>query len=139
MLKRKLSAVAIALAVASPAAFATNGMFSHGYGTKNKGMAGAGVAFAQDSLITATNPAGLVYVGNRIDLGAALFSPKRKYEADDKSFLAGGTGPFGPQQPFAVAEGQSSSSDYFIIPTFGWAKPINDVSSFGIAFTAMVA
>ncbi len=41
----KLSALAIATAMAcSPAAFATNGYFVHGYGTKANGMGGVGVA-----------------------------------------------------------------------------------------------
>ena len=42
-----LAAIAVLLA---PAAEATNGYFTHGYGTSNKGLAGAGVAFPQDAL-----------------------------------------------------------------------------------------
>ena len=34
-------------------AAATNGYFAHGYGTKNKGLAGGGVALPQDSMIAA--------------------------------------------------------------------------------------
>ncbi len=44
---------------------ATNGYFSHGYGIKAKGMAGATTAFAQDAMIAATNPAGMAFVGDR--------------------------------------------------------------------------
>ena len=41
-------AVALAAGVALPtSAFATTGYFSHGYGTKSKGLAGAGVALSQ--------------------------------------------------------------------------------------------
>ena len=51
-----LGAVAAVLILA-PVAQATNGYFTHGYGTTNKGMAGAGVALPQDALTVATNPA----------------------------------------------------------------------------------
>jgi long-chain fatty acid transport protein len=58
-------------------AFATDGYFTIGYGIKQQGQGGAGVAFPQDSLAAATNPAGIVFVGNRFDLGMTLFRPIR--------------------------------------------------------------
>lgn len=58
-------------------AFATNGYLAHGYGIKSKGMAGTGVALPQDTLIGATNPAGIAFVGNRVDLGVPYLSPRR--------------------------------------------------------------
>ena len=60
---------------------ATNGYFSHAYSIKNKGMAGAGVAAPLDAMVPSTNPAGLTEVGNRFDLGIALFNPNREYSA----------------------------------------------------------
>jgi hypothetical protein len=65
----------------SHTAHATNGYFAHGYGTKTKGMAGAGVALPQDAMAAATNPAGMAFVGERADVGLALFSPMREYKA----------------------------------------------------------
>ncbi|MFP5504789.1 MAG: hypothetical protein ACLGH6_01190, partial [Gammaproteobacteria bacterium] len=62
---RTMVALAVAAAIAAPAAHATNGYFKIGYGTKNRGMAGAGLAFSQDSLAPAVNPSGLSFVGNR--------------------------------------------------------------------------
>lgn len=56
---------------------ATNGYFDHGYGIKAKGMGGAGIAFAQDALAPATNPAGLVYVPDSMDIGLSFFRPDR--------------------------------------------------------------
>jgi len=51
ILKRTLTSVAVAAAlVIAPLANATNGYFKIGYGSKNRGMAGAGMAFGQDSL-----------------------------------------------------------------------------------------
>lgn len=64
------------LILAAPA-FATDGYFSTGYGIKQLGQGGAGVAFPQDSLAAATNPAGMVFVGDRFDLGMTFFRPIR--------------------------------------------------------------
>ena len=49
---------------------ATNGELAHAYGARQSGIAGSGVAFPQDPLIGAINPAGVVWVGrkNEIDI-----------------------------------------------------------------------
>ena len=39
--------------------YATDGYFPHGYGVKSQGMGGIGVAFPQDSIAAAMNPAGM--------------------------------------------------------------------------------
>jgi len=67
--RNKFFAATMALLTATPAAFATNGYFSHGYGIKTKALAGAGIALPQDSLAIATNPAGLTEIGTRFDVG----------------------------------------------------------------------
>lgn len=124
--KKALLATLIAGSVGLPGlAQATNGTFSHGYGTKNKGMAGAGVALPQDSLSAANNPAAMAFVGDRMDFGAALFSPHRSYEASDNLY---------PAPAFGVAEGDNDSSrNYFLIPHFGYNKMMGDSSSFGVS------
>ncbi len=126
MNRRYLAAAAVALCLAVPGtSFATNGYFSHGYGTKSKGMAGSGVALPQDALASATNPAGNVWVGDRVDLGLSVFSPHREYTAS--STLSGG-------EFFPLAPGNyESSNELFLIPSFGWNTMIGDGSSFGIA------
>jgi hypothetical protein len=64
------------LALFLPAsAGATNGYFSHGYGTLYKGLAGAGSALHLSTLAPATNPASMVWVGHRYDVGVAVFNP----------------------------------------------------------------
>ncbi|MGA3086988.1 MAG: outer membrane protein transport protein [Terriglobales bacterium] len=68
--------LALALFLAVPA-FATDGYFSIGYGVKQVGQGGAGVALPQDSLAAASNPAGMVLVGDRLDLGLTWFRPIR--------------------------------------------------------------
>jgi len=49
--------------------FATNGASDIGVGAKSKGMGGVGIALPQDAFASAFNPAGLVRVGNRGDVG----------------------------------------------------------------------
>ncbi|MFP3874455.1 MAG: OmpP1/FadL family transporter [Thiohalophilus sp.] len=124
---KRLLATAVAAALALPsAAFATNGYFAHGYGTKNKGLGGAGVALPQDSQAAATNPAGMVRVGDRMDLGAALFSPQREYTVSGTSGGAGGA--------FSLQEGTvESDSDYFLIPHFGRNWMLDADSSIGVS------
>src|SRR5512135_237532 len=78
MKKHKIAAsLLIAGGLASPLAYATNGYFSQGYSMKEFGMAGAGIALPQDSLAAATNPAGMVMVGDRADVGVDSFRPVR--------------------------------------------------------------
>ena len=55
-----LAIVILTLSVA-PAAEATNGYFTHGYGTQSKALAGAGVAVALDVLSAGNNPATLAF------------------------------------------------------------------------------
>ncbi len=126
--KRTLLALGIA-ALVTPVAHATNGYFAHGYGTKNKGMAGAGVALPQDSLAAATNPAGMVWVGDRMDLGAAIFSPRRKATEHNTAAptmlnpFAGG---------FVINGTYDSDSEYFLVPHFGRNWMLGADSSFGV-------
>jgi long-chain fatty acid transport protein len=56
-LRSRLLALTLLLAIP---AFATDGYFSIGYGVKQVGQGGAGIAFPQDSLAAATNPAGMI-------------------------------------------------------------------------------
>lgn len=122
--KRSLLALAVAAAVPMTA-HATNGYFSHGYGTKSKGMAGAGVALPQDAMAAATNPAGMVWVGDRYDLGAALFSPRREYTV---------SGNPSPPPAFGLSPGTvESDSDYFLIPHFGANWMLGADSAVGVA------
>jgi long-chain fatty acid transport protein len=75
-IRRKICLLAFTWFLAIPA-FATDGYFSIGYGVKQVGQGGAGIAFAQDSLAAATNPAGMVFVGDRFELGMSWFRPIR--------------------------------------------------------------
>ena len=70
--------------------FATNGYFSHGYGVRSIGVAGVSIALPQDGLTAASNPAGYLFVGNRLDLGVSLFRPDRGATIRGNGFGADG-------------------------------------------------
>ncbi len=108
--------------------FATNGYFTHGIGTKNKGMAGAGMAMPEDAIDIATNPAAAALVGNHTVLGLAMFSPIRKYETTDSAYNGqGGTFTIGPNK-------LKSDSNYFFIPHIARNWQLNNGNAFGLAF-----
>ena len=109
----------MALAGLAGSAFATNGMFSHGYGMKSKGMAGASSAMHDDAFAGANNPAAAAFAGDRIDLGVDLFSPRR--EATMGGF-------FGPGMDATV----DSESNYFLIPEFGYNQMVSDSLALGV-------
>jgi long-chain fatty acid transport protein len=114
-MKLKKIAALIAIAGLSGSAFATNGYFAHGYGMKSKGMGGVGIAYGQDALAAATNPANMVLVGNRWDVGVDYFRPQRESKV---------TG-------FGTFDG-NDSENYFV-PEFGYNKMVNNNMSFGVS------
>lgn len=118
----KLKKIAALLAVTglSTSAFATNGYFSHGYGIKAKGMAGVGIALPQDALAAATNPAGMVMVGDRLDIGVDWFKPNRGAE------IVGNVGGLNGSY-----DGNGDSS--FLIPEFGYNKMLGGDMSVGVS------
>jgi long-chain fatty acid transport protein len=117
----KLSQVFVGLALAGLAgsAFATNGMFSHGYGMKSKGMAGASSASSDDAFFGANNPAAAAFAGNRLDLGVDLFSPIR--ETSNSNIFGSGS-----------AAGVESEAEYFLIPEFGYNYMVSDTLALGV-------
>lgn len=121
MKKSLVLAAAAAAAVAAPGAFATNGYFQHGYGNKAQGMAGAGVALPQDALAAATNPAGMVLVGNRIDVGMMLFTPDRATAVTGNA-TASNNVDYDPNRDAS-----------FFIPEFGYNRMLNNNTSFGVS------
>jgi long-chain fatty acid transport protein len=108
-------------------ALATNGYFSHGYGIKAKGMAGAGIALPQDAMAAATNPAGMALVGSRMDLGADVFMPSRSGE------IVGNQG-IPPPYNIPSLDGKYSGDgrDTFLIPEFGYNRMVNPRLAVGL-------
>ena len=99
-------------------AMGTNGYFADGYGIKAEGEAGAGIAFPQDSLTIATNPAGLVALSDTFDVGADIFRPKR----DATLVQGGGTQGY-----------DGSGISTFYIPAIGYTRHVTQNLAAGFA------
>lgn len=106
------------LGSASTAGFATNGYFAHGYGIRAEATAGAGIAYAQDSLTIATNPAGLTVVADGLELGLTVFRPDR-----GASLVQGGV----------EASFSGNGTNPFFIPSLGYSRRLNDRFTLGVA------
>lgn len=131
--RRALQGTLLGLIGISGTALATNGYFAHGYGTKDSGMAGAGVALPQDAMAAATNPAGMVFVGDRMDIGLELFSPHRSYTTTGSAGVPDGFA-CGALCPFEIGpQSITSENDLFLIPSFARNWMLNESSSFGVA------
>jgi long-chain fatty acid transport protein len=123
---KQLIACAVAAGLAAPmSAFATNGYFAHGYSAKSKALAGGGSALPQDAMIAADNPAGMVKVGERMELGLSIFSPS------DRGYTT--TGGFSGPPAFSLELGTyNSDGDFFLIPHFAYNWMLNADSSIGV-------
>jgi len=122
-LRHFAAALAVAVstaAFAATAARATDGYFEEGVSPADKATGGAGGAEGRDALTLGNNPAGLLDVGQQLNLDLSLFAPSRGYAA---------TG--GASLPASGAH--NSSYDLFGIPAIGYAQPIDGESSWGFA------
>ena len=110
--------VLLSLMLASGMACATDGYFQPGYSVLSVGMGGVGIAFPQDALAAATNPAGMAWVGNQVNFGLSVFQPDRK-------------------ATFATPNGSASFSGnetkQFYIPEFGYNHMLGDRLAVGVA------
>ena len=115
-------AAALSLATISISAFATNGYFSHGYGIRAKGMGGVGIAFSEDAMGGATNPANMANVGARVDFGVDLFMPDRT-ATWTQSPVGLGSPPLGDNR---------SGKRLFAIPEFAYNHALANDSTIGV-------
>jgi len=116
-MKTRFLVTAIAAALASAPAFATNGYFAHGWGAKSDGMAGAGSVLSKEALVGASNPASLSLAGDRVDFGLQLFLP-------DRSAIVNTGG--------GAVNYSLNEDEYFVIPEFGYSKRLNEVVTAGL-------
>lgn len=123
----RLAALVAALLCAAGAQ-ATNGYFTDGVGTKNKGLAGAGSADPEEVMIVATNPAGLAFVDARTEAGLSIFSPDRSYSTS--ASLANGNG-----GAFTIGPNNiKSDNTLFPIPYIAASWKLDNQNSFAAAF-----
>jgi long-chain fatty acid transport protein len=116
---RRLGCLWWAALLAPALSAATDGYFSHGYGMKSIGMGGASVARTDDGFGGANNPAQMVFVGERIDLGLNRFAPVR---SADRSGAA-----IGP-----LNGSVDSDSREFWVPEFAYNAMVRPDLSLGV-------
>lgn len=120
---KKLACALLAAGFLAPTlASATNGYFQHGYGVKNSGRAGVSTAYTEDTFGGANNPAQMVWVDQRLDVGLNWFRPIR--EASRVGSNNFGTGNF----DFS----EESENNDFLIPEFGYNMMLNPTLSLGL-------
>ncbi len=121
----KAGIILLLLAFFAGNASATNGYFSIAYGTKYKGLGGAGVALNLSPMAAATNPGAMTFVGKSYYVGLTLFNPNRSYTVT-------GT-PSGFPDTFPLTPGTvESGSTLFFIPALAANWMINETTSFGL-------
>lgn len=115
-----------ALATLLPAqVLATNGLYNHAYGARQSGIAGSGVAFPQDPLIAAINPAGVVQLDPSREIDLQFFSPMREYTVGPSP----ASGSFPPFPGPAV----ESDSEEFFIPNIAYSWSLTSDKAVGFA------
>lgn len=112
----RATVVAAVLATGS-AAWATDGYFPHGYGMQSLGMGGASVAVTGNTFAGANNPALAAFAGNRFEVGANIFKPKRGASRT-------GSGP--------MDGNVESGSGSFLVPEFGYSRQLDAKTAVGL-------
>ncbi|MBL6989483.1 MAG: outer membrane protein transport protein [Bacteriovoracaceae bacterium] len=108
------------LIVAAPLVHATTGMQPIAVGAVYKSLAGAGVAYPNNSFIAVYNPAGLVdLTTSRFDVSVGLFNPERSFRGDGVVL--------------DPAEGEVVSRDtLFVLPAVSKSFRLNEKSAWAL-------
>jgi len=124
--------MAIAAMLFTGIATATNGYLTHGVGTKNKSMAGAGTALPQDAIDVANNPAGAAVIGTHREVSFSLFSPMRDYTSSASAL--NGASPDGMTPVFTIGPNSlSSKNELFFVPSFAMSWELSEQNSLVLA------
>ncbi len=128
-MKVQLLTLAVASALASGSALATNGYALHGIGMHAKGMGGASIALPLDAVSIGQNPAASAVVGNRADVGLDIFRPIRE------TTLSQTGNPMTNMPPPGFFDGNfdGSESEWFFIPEAGYNRVIDSKWSAGVS------
>ncbi|HED13370.1 MAG TPA: hypothetical protein ENI62_06900, partial [Gammaproteobacteria bacterium] len=111
---KRLLGVFVVVGIGAPSmAYATNGMFLIGQGAKSRAMGGVAIAFPQDAIAGAANPATIGFVKDQIVVGADFFVPKARSTLGDFSY--------------------NSSANRFLMPVMAGAYKFNRKISVGFS------
>lgn len=116
----RLKSLLLLILLLPAAVWPTNGYLQIGYGVKAKGMGGTGIAYPQDAFAVAHNPAGMVQIDNRYDVGVHWLS----HHASARGF----------NSPFVNPRASSSSN--LLWPEAGIVRRFCNCQSFGLAIYA---
>ncbi|MCA2997098.1 MAG: alpha/beta fold hydrolase [Rhodocyclaceae bacterium] len=112
--------VGVVAACSAEAALANNGYNAHGFGVKASGMGGVGIALPQDSIAAAINPAGLGFVGDRLDI-----------EGEWRRASRGATISGSPLPINGDYDGNRRSD--FFVPAMGYVHTLSPTMTLGIS------
>jgi long-chain fatty acid transport protein len=79
------------------------------------------MAYPQDALIAGTNPAGMAFIGDRLDLGVDLFRPDRSSEVVDN------------MNPAVNMVYDANDVENFFMPELGYRKAMNENVALGLS------
>lgn len=96
-----------------------HGYFLEGDGIRSLGMGGTAVANPQESLVISSNPSGISFLEDRVDVGISWLDPERCYT-----------------YTLPVKTKTISQRTDYLIPNFGAIKHLSDCDSLGISLTA---
>ncbi|WP_179403271.1 OmpP1/FadL family transporter [Burkholderia guangdongensis] len=93
--------------------FAGTGIYTTGYGTREQGMGGVAIATGESALAPATNPAGIAFSGDRLDVGGGLLFLQAGQQDNGQSYHA--------------------RTGIMALPELGYVKSISPSLVFGVA------
>jgi len=132
-----LAIFTMAFLLLASTSFATDGYFSNGQGTRNKGMAGAGSAYLHSPFSAAINPGAISFLGKKwsFEVSAGLFNPNRKYTVTGAPTPPQNWPYDGRMMMFGLAEGTvESGSTMFIIPAIAFSYKLGEKNTLGLNF-----
>ncbi len=131
LFEKRLIATAIIVGLSIPAtSYATNGFFLIGFGAKSRGMGGVGVAEGVDGLAAAYNPATMIDVGTRFDIGGDIFYADMRVTHSDGTLSETIIQEKSDFENTAFSYG----GNLFLLPNMGGTYQFSDDITFGFAF-----
>ncbi|HWK63246.1 MAG TPA: outer membrane protein transport protein [Eoetvoesiella sp.] len=115
-LGKPVASICVAMAISAGMAdvcWAGTGLYTTGYGTREQGMGGVGIATGESGLAPAVNPAGIAFSGDRLDIGGGLLIINAGSTSNGTTY-AGKTG-------------------FVPLPEFGYVHSLSPSLVFGVA------
>lgn len=113
--------------IISGSGFANNGYTPVGYGTKNKAMAGAGMALPEEAAAVINNPATALAVAGQMQAGLSIYHPRSKY-------ISGESANNGENGAFTIGPNRvEAEKNYLYQPYFATSAKSQENSAIAVA------